>query len=75
LFNASSPLLFKRNLLFNTLSPLLFKATLPTSGDNTLAEDDTHTQMRILPYYQGPKGGSRLDLSWIIVLIEVLRKK
>jgi hypothetical protein len=31
-FNASSPLLLKRNSSFNASSPLLFKVTLPTSG-------------------------------------------
>jgi hypothetical protein len=32
-FNASSPLLLKRNSSLNASSPLLFKVTLPTSGN------------------------------------------
>ncbi len=39
-FNASSPLLFKRNSLFNASSPLLFKVTLPTFAGYSLFQLD-----------------------------------
>jgi hypothetical protein len=41
-FNASSPLLFKRNLSLNASAPLLFKVTLPSSACGKGAGDSQH---------------------------------